>query len=158
MPNWCMNNLTVSHGDPAKLQEFVDAYNSGKTCEHYLPVPSGYYDDESWYDWCIQNWGTKWDFGKREHDDPVTVEGNKVVVSFDTAWSPPVEFYGQLVDLEYNVRASYFEPGLAFCGIWDNCIDNYIEYGGVEKIEEVIPVALWNEYAMDEFFEMMGEE
>ena len=36
MPNWCMNNLTISHDDPAKLQEFVDAYNSGETCNHYF--------------------------------------------------------------------------------------------------------------------------
>ena len=158
MPNWCMNNLTVSHSDPAKLQEFVDAYNSGKTCEHYLPVPSGYYDDERWYDWCIQNWGTKWDFGKREHDDPVAIEGNKVEVSFDTAWSPPVEFYQKLVELDYNIRGSYFEPGMSYCGIWDNGIDNYIEYGMMENKEDIIPVALWNEYAMDEFFEMVEEE
>lgn len=153
MPNWCMNNLTVSHSDPSKLQEFVDAYNSGKTCEHYLPVPNGYYDDQRWYDWCVNNWGTKWDFGKGEHDNPVAIENGEVAVSVDTAWSPPIQLLECLIELGYNVLCSYWEPGMAFCGIWDNGNDNYIEYSGSDKADEVIPVALWNEYNMDEFFE-----
>jgi len=162
MPNWCMNNLYISHSDPTKLQEFVDAYNSGKTCQHYLPVPEGYYEDDGpnprWYNWCCNNWGTKWDFGKDEYYDPAKIEDGKVVVSFNTAWSPPVQFYEKLVELDYNLRATYFEPGMAYCGIWDNGIDNYIEYGGIDDKRDVIPVALWNEYGMDEFFEMMEED
>jgi hypothetical protein len=162
MPNWCMNNLYISHNDPSKLQEFVDAYNSGKTCEHYLPVPAEYYEDNGafprWYDYCVNTWGTKWDFGKDEYEDPAVVEDNKVSISFNTAWSPPIQFYEKLVELDYNVRSTYFEPGMAFCGIWDNGVDNYIEYGGVDDKRDIIPVALWNEYGMDEFFEMMEEE
>jgi hypothetical protein len=149
-----MNNMTVSHADPAKVQEFVDAYNSGKTCEHYLPLPEG----EDWYQWQCNNWGTKWDFGKDEYTDPATIENDKVVVSFNSAWSPPIQFYEKLVELDYNVRATYFEPGMAFCGIWDNGIDNYVDYGGVDNAEDVIPVALWNEFSMDDFFEMMEDE
>ena len=30
MPNWCMNNLYISHSDPTKLQEFVDRPASSK--------------------------------------------------------------------------------------------------------------------------------
>jgi len=166
MPNWCMNNLTVSHPDPAKLQEFVDAYNSGNTCEHYLPTPKDdngdvIKDEDSpnyWYVWNINNWGTKWDFGKSEHDDPITIENGEVAVSVDTAWSPPIQFLEHLTELGYNVRCSYWEPGMAFCGIWDNGNDNYIEYSGSDKAEEAIPVALWNEFGMSEFFEDEPEE
>ncbi len=154
MPNWCMNNLYISHSDPAKLQEFVDAYNSGKTCGHYLPCPEG----EDWYRWCYNNWGTKWDFGRDEYYDPAKIEDGKVTVSFNTAWSPPIQFYEKLVELDYNVRGSYFEPGMSYCGIWDNGVDNHIEYGGIDDKRDIIPVALWNEYGMDEFFEMMEEE
>lgn len=150
MPNWCMNNLTISHDDPEKLQEFADAYNSGNTCNHYLPLPDG----EDWYNWQCNNWGTKWDFGKDEYYDPAKIEDGNVVVSFNTAWSPPIQFYEKLVELGYNLRATYFEPGLAFCGIWDNGVDNYIEYGDMDK-EDAIPVALWNEYGMADFFEEM---
>jgi hypothetical protein len=149
-----MNNLYISHSDHSKLQEFVDAYNSGKTCSHYLPCPEG----EDWYKWQCNNWGTKWDFGRDEYYDPAKIEDGKVVVSFNTAWSPPIQFYEKLVELDYNLRATYFEPGMSYCGIWDNGVDNYIEYGGVDDKRDMIPVALWNEYGMDEFFEMMEEE
>lgn len=39
-----------------------------------------------WYDWCIANWGTKWDAY-----DIVGPHGNKTsaFITFDTAWSPP---------------------------------------------------------------------
>lgn len=170
MPNWCLNNLTVSHTDESMVQKFADAWNSGSVCDHYLPTPRNeslqFIEDETspdyWYTWNINNWGTKWDFGKEEYHDPAVVKknGNKyeVCVSPNTAWSPPIGFYNHLVDIGYNVHASYFEPGMAFCGIWDNGVDNYIEYGGVDDKRDVIPVALWNEYGMDEFFEMMEEE
>lgn len=148
MPNWCMNNLTISHDDPAKAQEFADAFNSGNTCNHYLPLPDG----EDWYNWQCNNWGTKWDFGADEYDDPVVVENNKVSVSFNTAWSPPIQFYEKLVQLGYNVRGTYFEAGMAFCGIWDNGFDNYIEYTDHNEI----PVGLWDEYGMADFFEEMA--
>ncbi|NDG32218.1 hypothetical protein EB118_19340 [bacterium] len=166
MPNWCMNNLTISHDDNAKLQEFVDAYNSGNTCEHYLPCPKdengNYIEDQGhpdyWYTWQCNNWGTKWDFGKEDHHDLAKVEGGNVVVSFNSAWSPPIQFYEKLVELDYNVRGSYFEPGMGYCGIWDNGVDNYIEYSHADDPADVIPVALWNEYEMDEFFEMMEDD
>ncbi len=159
MPNWCMNNLTVSHSDENMVQEFADAWNSGGVCQHYIPMPLG----EDWYSWNVSNWGTKWDFGKDEYDDPVVVKKvtmksgafYEVSVSPNTAWSPPIDFYNHLVELGYNVHASYFEPGMGFCGIYHNGSDNYVDYGG-EK--DMIPVAIWNEYELDNFFEMMEEE
>lgn len=39
------------------------------------------YGSCDWYDWCIDNWGTKWDIDFCSHDD------NSIV--FDTAWSTP---------------------------------------------------------------------
>lgn len=159
MPNWCMNNLTISHTDKDMVQKFADAWNSGGVCQHYIPMPEG----EDWYSWNVANWGTKWDFGKDEYDDPVVVKQitmksgtfYEVNVSPNTAWSPPVDFYNHLMKLGYNVHASYFEPGMGFCGIYHNGHDNYVDYGGEKNM---IPVAIWNEYGLDDFFEMMDEE
>lgn len=159
MPNWCMNNLTVSHKDFAMVKRFADAWNSGGVCQHYIPMPEG----EDWYQWNISKWGTKWDFGKDEYEDPAVVKvvdmesGSfyEVSVSPNTAWSPPVDFYNHLMELGYNVHASYFEPGMGFCGIYHNGHDNYVDYGG-EK--DMIPVAIWNEYGLEGFFEEIEEE
>jgi hypothetical protein len=80
--------------------------------------------------------------------------GNEVSCSFDSAWSPPLGLYDKLFELGYDVKASYWEPGMAFCGIWDNGADNYCEY----PTKDMIPVALWNEFGMEEFFKDDPEE
>ena len=146
-----MNKLTVSHSDPAMVDRFEKAYNLGKACSEFLPLPEG----EDWYEWQISNWGTKWDIGADMGTDKEEWYGlkatrveNEVCCSFDSAWSPPVGLYGELVDLGFDVKATYWEPGMAYCGIWDNGDDNYCEY----KNKDMIPVALWNEYSMAEFF------
>jgi hypothetical protein len=156
MPNWCLNNLIVSHADKAMVQKFADAYNTGGVCQQFIPMPEG----EDWYSWNVSNWGSKWDFGTdKNYDDPVEVKQNgdkyEVTVAPSTAWSPPIEFYDHLVGLGYKVHASYFEPGMGFCGIYNDGYDNYIDYG---DDKDSIPVGVWNDFALDDFFEMMEEE
>jgi hypothetical protein len=153
MPNWCANKLTVEHDDLVMLDRFVRAYNAGTVCNEFIPKPKDIGD--GWFDWCVTNWGTKWDVGadvgterEERHGLRATVVGNQANCSFDSAWSPPIGLYEKLVELGYNVKASYWEPGMAFCGIYDNGFDNYIEYTS----KGMIPVALWNEFDMENFF------
>ena len=39
----------------------------------------------NWYDWCRDNWGTKWSAGQCGMED----FGTMLQISFDTAWAPP---------------------------------------------------------------------
>ena len=48
------------------------------------------YGYKSWYEWCIANWGTKWDARVEDYIDHTDHE---IEVLFDTAWSPAVEFF-----------------------------------------------------------------
>jgi hypothetical protein len=41
MPNWCMNKLTVSHPQMDMVDRFEKAYNLGKACSEFLPLPEG---------------------------------------------------------------------------------------------------------------------
>ena len=83
MPNWCSNQATI-HGTKEQILELVGAYERGGVIEHYLPTPREPDDqsrligedqpftinestENSWYNWRIKNWGTKWDFGKTEY-------------------------------------------------------------------------------------------
>jgi len=160
MPNWCLNKLTVSHTDKAAMDRFVAAYNKGKLCNEFLPMPQDIGD--GWYDWCVSHWGTKWDVGADEGTEKEERYGLKATVvpwndkntieaccSFDSAWAPPIGLYDELVDLGYDVHASYFEPGMSFCGVYHNGADNYIEY----RSKDEIPVAIANDFNLQEFFE-----
>ena len=148
--------MTVSHTDPIAMDRFIKAYNAGKACSEFLPIPEGYLEDGRWYDWCVNNWQTKWDVGADEGTDreeryglKATVVGNEASCSFDSAWSPPVGLYQELDRLGYKVHASYFEPGMAFCGIWTDGYDNYIEYHS----KEAIPMGIWNDFDCESFFQ-----
>lgn len=43
---------------------------------------------DNWYDWCVSNWGTKWNACHSEYWD-VDESSNMTMYRFDTAWSPP---------------------------------------------------------------------
>ena len=134
MPNWCNNNVRLTHEDPAKLEEIVqvikksEATNEyGETThyglfEHIIPFPDEI-NNEWDYDWCVANWGTKW-----EADISYWEDGDSwLVLDFDTAYCPPYGIYEALVEQGYLVNAAYMECGMDFWGIW---IDGYDEIGG----------------------------
>ena len=153
MPNWCMNRLTISHEDKSKVDEFVAAYKSGTTCDHYLPTPRGADGDivrdenhpDYWYRHNTSVWGTKWDFGGE--DKFIEQTGNNAIASFDTAWSPPEGLYEHLVTLGFDVDATYCEPGVGFAGRWHNGEDDWYE-----DFSE-FPDDLIEEYNLREFLE-----
>ena len=70
---------------------------------------------KDWYNWCNNNWGTKWDpditdFNQNEED---TIE-----VTFDTAWGPAEGIYTYLLETYPKLSISWFynEPGMEFAG------------------------------------------
>ena len=123
MPNDCYNYLEAPEGD---LSLIADYFSTAKRpysdlpevfldFEKILPMPKELEGTESptdkpnWYDWCNENWGTKWN----SYDGNVTENG----IGFNTAWSPPV---GVIVALSKRIgkslRLIYDEPGMDFCG------------------------------------------
>jgi hypothetical protein len=46
----------------------------------------------------------------------------------------------------------YFEPGMAFAGIWEDGIDDFYEYGGLDSagIAEELPVELDEAFGISE--------
>ena len=180
MPNWCNNTVEIAHKDPAKLKELIDAFNEGKFCAYAKPVPEELnivagrvgndqdeaqkkleadmarnkekYGYETWYDFCVNEWGTKWDVGGDGCFDPADLEegATSTTICFDSAWAPPVGAYDALAELGFEVRAMYYEPGMAYCGTWDNGYDECYEFGGEtsETVRDAIGDALDDEFGI----------
>ena len=72
--------------------------------------------DDRWYNWRVQNWGTKWDCYAVEIDDCDMPHGFEV--TFDTAWSPPEEVCYALKEKFDDLSVSWFydEPGCEVAG------------------------------------------
>ena len=71
---------------------------------------------DSWWDWRVQNWGTKWDVGYTDiHID----EDTELQFSFETAWAPPSEWLKHIFSdfplLRFEL--DYEEPGMMFGGV-----------------------------------------
>ena len=117
MPNWCMNSVTI-RGNPEKLAAIKEAADKGEMLQHMVPMPKEYLDDQSWYSWRIENWGTKWDAGEAYGD----IDGDTLSLSFDTAWGPPTTAYDTYTteNDDMHIEADYYEPGMGFVGSYDS--------------------------------------
>jgi hypothetical protein len=144
MPNWCHNYLVVECDDKQKLQDLAEAFNKQKMLEHIIPFPEGKWD----YEFCIQNWGTKWDINTNDFVDP---KSDPLILHFSTAWSPPIGVYKKMIELGFKIDAMFDEPGLAFAGRFSNSKDEYFEY--VDKDPEWIKNNLGE---IDEQFDISG--
>lgn len=157
MPNWCENSVTLRHTDPAMIKRVVDGYNNDKLFGEFFPCPEELTDTVSgsvgapdsqeqqdhvakvkdnrekfgyrdWYEWQVNEWGTKWDTGSGDGDTITVDEGaTEVGLYFNTAWSPPVRWYEKMEELGFEVRAYYYEQGMAFCGVYTEGSDDEYE-------------------------------
>jgi len=167
MPNWCNNNLVLEHDDPAMIKRAFDALERGEFLQEFIPVPQELRDtvagshgdpDEqakleaqtranidkfgygNWYDYCVGEWGTKWDCGEQGASD-IHPGGKMLHTFFDTAWAPPVNAYEKLVEMGFRVEAMYYEPGMGYAGRFGDCGDEEISLEGMsaDDIERDYP-------------------
>lgn len=112
MPNWCSNTLVLQHSDPAMIVRAAEAVKADRLCAEFVPL--GQRGSHEWnYDLAVENWGSKWDVSQTEVIDQFE---NSISVAFESAWSPPIAFYDRMVEMGFEVNASYFEPGMGYVG------------------------------------------
>jgi hypothetical protein len=171
MPNWCNNTLELEHDDPEMIARAKKAFADGRLLDEFVPVPKSLHivagrvgDDNdpkqieleaqeaanlkehgyaTWYDYCVNEWGTKWDVG----GDDAFVESdgpNNLTVSFDSAWAPPCQAMDKFMDLGFRVKLYYWESGMCFAGIYDENGDDFYELGGMnsEQVADMLPSEL----------------
>ena len=116
MPNWCYNYALITHQNPEKIAQLVKTIEDGKTFEHFIPLPDGEWD----YDFCVDNWGTKWEICHPQ----INAQDDKMIdVYFETAWSPPIGVFEAMKKDGYTVQAEYWEEGAWFVGRWSDGVD-----------------------------------
>jgi hypothetical protein len=138
MPNWCSNILVVM-GKKDEVEKFKLRCGEEKMLENHFPTPNELLINESpardkdlseelftkygakdWYDWRVNNWGTKWEVSDLFLKEDNNIDGNLIalVYTFDTAWAPPEigiqNISGMYKDVIFHLE--FEEPGMAFEG------------------------------------------
>jgi hypothetical protein len=123
MPNWCANVTTFEHNNANKIKDLVRAYLDNKLMQTFVPVNQ----DDGLYR--INIWGTKWDIVAEEK---LKVQNNikKVILHFDSACSPPINFYNSLLKQGFKIKSYYHEPGNSFCGVYANGVNTEYSIDG----------------------------
>jgi hypothetical protein len=107
----------------------------------------------NWYDYCVNNWGTKWDveaYDTVDYDDQHAKHG--ITFGFDSAWAPPLGIYEALVEQGFTVRGYYYEPGMCFAGIWEDGCDDFYELNEMTSTElaDTLPSVLDDMFCISE--------
>jgi len=167
MPNWCNNYLELEHEDPAMIERAQKAFADGKLLAEFCPVPESLHivagrvgDDDNaeqkkleedtarniathgyanWYDYCVNEWGTKWDVGG-DGDQATITSPNSISMGFDSAWAPPIAAMEKFQDLGFKVKLIYWESGMCFAGLYDENGDDYIDYSDMtaDEVADII--------------------
>jgi hypothetical protein len=167
MPNWCSGRATISGPAPV-ISEIKSILENpeGDLLNWMVPRPKS--EDENWYAWNIENWGTKWSLSDVYIDNGV--EEDSIEFSFSTAWAPPVDAFRTWAEQDGRVQFTleYWEPGCAFVGSanydGDYLDDDYIDGNqdiaayrsrasadwGYEEWEEPEPLTEWYKQGVED--------
>ena len=168
MPNWCDNRATISGPTEviAELKKIIES-DDGELLNWMVPQPK-FENDQDWYSWNVENWGTKWDINECYLDDE---EGDSISFSFSTAWAPPINAFETWARSQDGVtfQLDYFEPGVGFVGTAiydgeyfdDECTDSsgepeYYkdkardEWGWEDDEEEPEPLTEWYKQGVED--------
>jgi len=119
------------------------------------------YGAKNWYDWQVGHWGTKWDVGRETEQPPrrLPAKAARLTLTFDSAWSPPIQFFDHLRTVEgFDITAYCFEPGVGFCGVYrDGKLTDFNIPSDFEDLAK-LPPDLVKAFAIDEWVEQTIEE
>jgi len=133
MPNWTANKLEVS-GLNDDCEKFLNHMGEEMDFQKVIPMPEDCFTNNlgekerkmceekgipNWYDWCSENWGTKWNACRT-----VPVERSEfgriliLTYCFSTAWDTPrkviTALWEKWPDLDFE--GGYVHEGYEGCG------------------------------------------
>lgn len=144
MPNHCSQDLYV-YGDEISIKDFISFSRENETvlsANKYIPYPQKFKDmdeiaeharkhdnlfvkdgfNSGGYEWCNQNWGTKWGIYQASIiREKYNGKRSQVVYNFNSAWSPAIPVI-KTMSLKYpdlKFKLKYYERGVGFQGIYE---------------------------------------
>lgn len=153
MPNHCANSLKITANTPdalallanirANIMGMQGFFNLIDPCPKELSeTPAKFPKDDkepenilkygyaNWYEFQVDRWGTKWDAYEIHILEDT---GGSLLLSFETAWSPPTGIYETAFEKGFSIEATYVEQGCDFIGFWKDGHDH------TDKLSEVVP-------------------
>jgi len=110
MPNWVMNDLRIS----GEIEEVLLFIEENKTDDKFMfstlvPEPE---NNDDWYNWRVNNWGTKWDIDGNV--DVQKVADDCFRLYFTTAWEPPIAWLKSVIKNypQLNFELNACDPGM----------------------------------------------
>ena len=127
MPNYVQNRLVIKHEDRSQLEKLKDAAEHGELFNVILPCPEGLrgtvvghfsnpekqaavlkrqednyatYGYSSDYEWCVENWGCKWEANL---ESVPVLNDEELLLEFLTPWAPPTGIFKALREQDYAV-------------------------------------------------------
>ena len=158
MPNWCDNQITITGPSSVidKIEKIVNEESNNAEnglLQFFHPMPKALLETEAgpiaktkkekqarqarklefgaenWYDWRVNNWGTKWEvnefYGVDKQADAL-IGHSTISFSFSSAWSPPIGAYEKFLENnpDCSIKAYYYEGGCDFMGLWEDGVDD----------------------------------
>lgn len=144
MPNHCDNDLFI-YGSEDSIKEFIEFSKKDDellSADKYIPYPQKYKDmdliaeiarkngdyhiidgfNSGGYEWCVQNWGTKWGIYEAIiKEEKFSGKRSKVIYNFNSAWSPPLPVIKAMSVKfpELKFKLKYYEGGGGFKGTFE---------------------------------------
>lgn len=155
MPNWVATQIKITgpYDDIVRLRDAVEGEDCDRECSVFcfdkiIPMPDDIfrgslgskeaelYRNKNWYDWSIENWGTKWDACYADRGMEIDTKTGKYTLEyyFETAWSfcepimkklvedyPTLKFTGAFADEDYGYNCGKFkgERGSLVCDYFE---------------------------------------
>ena len=153
MPNWCNNTVTFvgEKEDIQKFAAFLEEKEGKEWFDYFYPCPKELYENDEWYGWCVENWGTKWNCDA--NDWSISDDGTELSFWFDSAWGPPIGLYEFVEEYtKLQVNAYYHEEGMQFVGEFVDGDDESYEYTDLDSLDD-IPESIVEHWNLREMFE-----
>ena len=113
MPDF--KTIPNKNGELPVAEEIKNSDGELITITHNFPDGK---NDDRWYHWCIDNWGTKWDVNLVGAE----VDESYAEFQFQTAWAPASGIFDKIKEDYPDVDISWFydEPGMEIAGYLPN--------------------------------------